>query len=260
VPNFQNITREAKDIVPGIRKLFKPSPGCTLVQADFSQAELRCTGVLSGDTNLTAIYADSNRSLHRETAAAFYGADYTKEQYVKSKNINFGVVYDQSAFMFAQMYQMPQKEAQAYIDNWFKQFPQVLVWKDRIKQQVVAGDDMIAPFGGKRRFHLITEENLEEVKRQAINFLPQNTASELTVYSLCELNAMGVPIISTVHDSIIADVPTEQALEVAHLMKATMESAAMECLGWDLPFTVDISMSDVSWGEVEEVELTPITA
>jgi len=255
VPNFQNITREAKDIVPGIRKLFKPSPGCVLVQADYSQAELRATARLSGDNSLLAIYTDGNRSLHRETANSFYGSNYTKEQYVKSKNINFGVVYDQSAFMFAQMYQMPQKEAQAYIDNWFKQFPQVLIWKDSIKRQVVTGDDIVAPFGGKRRFHLITEENLEEVKRQAINFLPQNTASELTVWSLCTLNRAGVPIISTVHDSIIADVPQCDAMDTALLMKKVMESAAKECLGWDLPFTVDISMSDVSWGEVEELEL-----
>jgi DNA polymerase-1 len=253
VPNFQNITREAKDIVPGIRKLFKPSPGCVLVQADYSQAELRATARLSGDNSLLAIYTDGNRSLHRETANSFYGSNYTKEQYVKSKNINFGVVYDQSAFMFAQMYQMPQKEAQAYIDNWFKQFPQVLTWKNQIKQEVVTGVDIIAPFGGKRRFHLITEENLEEVKRQAINFLPQNTASELTVWSLCRLNSMGVPIISTVHDSIIADVPQSDCMEVALLMKQVMESAAKECLGWDLPFAVDISMSEVSWGEVEEL-------
>jgi DNA polymerase-1 len=255
VPNFQNITREAKDIVPGIRKLFKPSPGCTLVQADFSQAELRCIARLSGDTDLLAIYSDGARSLHRETAAAFYGANYTKEQYVRSKNINFGVCYEQSAFMFAQMYQMPQKEAQAYIDNWFKRFPDVLKWKEDVKKRVVNNEELIAPFGGKRRIHLITEENLEEVKRQAINFYPQNTASELTVWSLCKLNALGVPIISTVHDSIIADVPTGDAMEVALLMKEVMESAAMECLGWDLPFTVDISMSDVSWFDVEEVDL-----
>ena len=255
VPNFQNITRDAKDVVPGIRKLFKPSPGNVLVQADYSQAELRCIARLSGDSNLLAIYQDGARSLHRETASAFYGADYTKEQYVKSKNINFGVCYEQSAFMFSQMYQMPQKEAQAYIDNWFKQFPQVLEWKDQIKQQVVTGDDIVAPFGGKRRFHLITEENLEEVKRQAINFLPQNTASELTVWSLCKLNSMGVPIVSTVHDSIIADVPTEDALDVARLMKSVMESAALETLGWNLPLTVDISMSEISWGDCTEIEL-----
>ena len=259
VPNFQNITREAKDIVPGIRKLFKPSPGCVLVQADYSQAELRCTARLSGDNNLLAIYRDGARSLHKETASSFYGDSYTKEEYVRSKNINFGVVYDQSAFMFAQMYQMPQKEAQAYIDNWFRQFPQVLTWKNQIKQEVVTGVDIIAPFGGKRRFHLITEENLEEVKRQAINFLPQNTASELTVWSLCKLNGLGVPIISTVHDSIIADVPQSDCMDVALLMKQVMESAAKECLGWDLPFAVDISMSEVSWGEVEELDLEAVT-
>jgi DNA polymerase I-like protein with 3'-5' exonuclease and polymerase domains len=157
--------------------------------------------------------------------------------------------------MFSQMYQMPQSEAQAYIDNWFKRFPDVLKWKEGIKQRVVHGENMVAPFGGKRRFHLITEENLEEVKRQAINFYPQNTASELTVWSLCKLNSMGVPIISTVHDSIIADVPTEDALDVARLMKSVMESAALETLGWDLPFQVDISMSEISWGDCTEIEL-----
>jgi DNA polymerase I-like protein with 3'-5' exonuclease and polymerase domains len=65
---------------------------------------------------------------------------------------------------------------------------------------------------------------------------------------------MGVPIISTVHDSIIADVPQSDCMEVALLMKKVMESAAKECLGWDLPFTVDISMSEISWGDVTEYE------
>jgi uracil-DNA glycosylase family 4 len=256
VPNFQNITREAKDIVPGIRKLFKPSPGNVLVQADYSQAELRCIAKLSGDNELRAIYRESGRSLHRETASAFYGPGYTKEEYVKSKNINFGVCYEQSAFMFSQMYQMPQKEAQRYIDAWFERFPDVLKWKESVKARVISDDAIVAPFGGKRRFHLITEENLEEVKRQAINFYPQNTASEFTVWSLCQLNSMGVPIISTVHDSIIADVPQRDAMDVALLMKQVMESAPSKTLGWDdMPFTVDISMSEISWGDVEEIEI-----
>jgi uracil-DNA glycosylase family 4 len=256
VPNFQNITRTPKDVVPGIRSLFRPSDRCVIVQADYSQAELRCIGKLSGDTNLLSVYRDSSRSLHKETAAAFYGPNYTKEQYVKSKNINFGVCYGQSAFAFAQMYAMPQKEAQRYIDNWFKTFPQVDEWIAQVHQQAIEDTVIVAPLGGKRRFHLITEENIEEVKRQAVNFLPQNTASELTVYSLCQLNAMGVPIISTVHDSIIADVPQVDAMEVALLMKKVMERAPIELLNWtDVPFVVDISISDVSWGDVHDIEL-----
>jgi len=256
VPNFQNITRTAKDVVPGIRTLFKPSPGCVIVQADYSQAELRCIAKFSGDESLLEIYRDSTRSLHKETASAFYGPSYTKDEYVKSKNINFGVCYGQSAFAFSQMYFMPQKEAQAYIDAWFKKFPRVATWIALVNANVLRGEEIVAPFGGKRRFHLITEENLEEIKRQAVNFLPQNTASELTVWSLCQLNSMGVPIISTVHDSIIADVAQSEAMDVAIRMKAVMESAPAATLGWDdIPFTVDVSISEISWGDVEEVEL-----
>lgn len=256
VPNFQNITRTAKDVVPGIRTLFKPSPGNVIIQADYSQAELRCIARFSGDTELLAIYRDSNRSLHKETASSFYGANYTKDEYVKSKNINFGVCYGQSAFAFSQMYFMPKAEAQRYIDNWFNTFPGVLEWIKATHQLALSGDPIVFPFGGKRRFHLITEENMEEVKREAVNALAQNTASEFTIWSLCRLDSMGVPIISTVHDSIMADVPQADALEVALLMKQVMESAPKETLGWDdLPFNVDISMSEVSWGDCEDVEL-----
>ncbi|MNC92401.1 hypothetical protein D3C83_88240 [compost metagenome] len=67
---------------------------------------------------------------------------------------------------------------------------------------------------------------------------------------------MGVPIINTVYDSIIADVPEKDSQEVAILMKKVMEAQPSLKIGWDdLPFKVDISMSEVSWGDVEEIEL-----
>lgn len=254
-PNFQNITRTGKDVVPGIRTLFKPSPGNVIVQADYSQAELRCIARFSGDSELLAIYRDSGRSLHKETAAAFYGDNYSKDEYVKSKNINFGVCYGQSAFAFAQMYQMPKAEAQRYIDAWFKRFPNVRKWIDSVHRQAMTGSPVVSPFGGKRRFWLITEENAEEVKKQAVNFLPQNTAAEFTIWSMCQLNALGIPVISSVHDSIICDVPQSDAMDVALEMKRIMESAPAKTIGWDdLPFLVDISISDISWGDVEEIE------
>lgn len=255
-PNFLNITRTGRNIVPAIRTLFTPSDGCTIVQGDYSQAELRVIAQLSGDTELRAIYRDTNRSLHVETATAFYGKDYTKDQYVKSKNINFGVCYGQSAFAFSQMYHMEQAEAQAYIDNWFKKFPDVKKWIEATHQVIFKQQYLVNPFGRKRRFHLITDENLQDTLREGVNFLPQSTASEFTLAAIVELNAMGVPIVNTVYDSIIADVPKEDADEVMHLMKEVMEKQPIVTLGWeDIPFKVDISISDSSWGEVEEVEL-----
>ena len=255
-PNFLNITRTARNVVPAIRTLFTPSPGCVIVQGDYSQAELRVIAKLSQDSELLGIYRDTNRSLHKETASAFYGANYTKDQYVKSKNINFGVCYGQSAFAFAQMYHMEQSEAQAYIDNWFKKFPDVKKWIEATHQIIFKEQYLVNPFGRKRRFHLITDENLQDTLREGVNFLPQSTASEFTLAAVVELNAAGVPIINTVYDSIIADVPERDAKEVEVLMKEVMEKQPIEKLGWDdIPFKVDISVSAKSWGEVEEVEI-----
>jgi DNA polymerase-1 len=255
-PNFQNITRTERSVVPAIRTLFKTSPGHVLVSADYSQAELRCIAHFSGDDELLSIYRDTNRSLHKETAAAFYGKNYTKEQYTKSKNINFGVCYGQSAFAFAQMYHMDKTEAQAYIDAWFVKFPKVKDWIEDTQKVILEDNYLTSPYGFKRRFHLITEENLNDILREGVNFLPQNTAGELTISALCTLNSQGVPIISTIHDSIIADVPENEAMDTAKLMKQVMEAQAQERLHWiGLPFAVDISMSDKSWGELEEMDI-----
>lgn len=255
-PNFQNITRTERNVVPAIRTLFKPSPGNVIVAADYSQAELRCIARFSQDPELLSIYRDTNRSLHKETASAFYGPNYTKDQYVKSKNINFGVCYGQSAFSFSQMYFMDQKEAQSYINNWFIKFPKVQEWIEDTHRIIYNENYLVNPIGRKRRFYLITDENLGDTQREGVNFLPQSTASEFTFEAVCILNDAGVPIVNTVYDSIIADVPQKDAMEVAILMKETMERQPAEMLGWDdIPFVVDISMSDKSWGQVEEIEL-----
>lgn len=253
-PNLQNVTREGREGIPGIRTLFLPSPGNVIITADYSQAELRTCAVLSGDERLLGIYRDSSRSLHRERAAAFYGADYTKEQYVKSKNINFGVTYGQSAEAFAQMYHMPKEEAQAYVDSWWAEFPQLKKWVKSVQEQAEREGVIKSPFGHRRRFHLITNENRGDVHREAVNFLPQNIAAWVTISSLIELDLGAVPTVATVHDSIVADVPANAADDTAKMMKEVMECQAKKELGWNLPFTVDVSIGH-SWGELEEVSL-----
>jgi DNA polymerase-1 len=253
-PNLQNITREGREGIPGIRTLFLPSESCYLIGADYSQAELRACAVLSGDENLLGIYREASRSLHRERASAFYGEEFTKEEYVRSKNINFGVTYGQSAFAFSQMYHMPEKEAQAYIDSWWRDFPTLQAWTIETKKQARTKGVVVSPFGHKRRFHLITEENLGDLMREAVNFKPQNVAAWLTFSAIIELVSLGVPVIATVHDSIVADVPENMYRDFAHMMKTVMGSQAQKQLNWDLPFTVDLSVGK-NWGEMEELTL-----
>lgn len=254
-PNLQNIAREGYEEIPGIRTLFLPSPGNVIISADFSQAELRTCAKLSGDTNFLGIYRDSSRSLHKERAAAFYGANYTKEEYVKSKNQNFGITYGQSASAFQQMYHIPMEESQAYIDSWWNDFPTLLEWTNEIKQRARADGLIQSPFGHKRRFHLITDDNVGDVEREAVNFLPQNIAAWFTISALVELVNMGIRIVATVHDSIVADVPANEAFRVARTMKEVMERQPVEQFSWDdIPFLADISIGP-NWGAVEEVEL-----
>jgi hypothetical protein len=189
-----------------------------------------------------------------ERALAFYGKDYTKDQYTQAKNQNFGITYGQSPEAFHQMYGIPIEEATAYNEAWWRDFPQIKKWTIDLGMEATTNGVVVNPIGRKRRFALITRQNKGEVEREAVNFKPQSTASEFTLASVVELNARGVPVVSTVHDSIVADVPENMAYEVGREMKEVMEAMPKKMLGWELPFLVDISIGP-NWGSVEEVEI-----
>ena len=261
-PNLQNIAREGYAEIPGIRTLFTASDDCVIVSADYSQAELRTCAKLSGDSNLLSIYRDSSRSLHKERAAAFYGENYTYEQYVKSKNINFGVTYGQGAEAFAQMYHMPKQEAQDYINSWWDEFATLKEWTIDLQGRAIKDGYIRSPFGHKRRFSLITNENINDVKREAVNSLPQNIAAWLTISALCDLVDSGVRVVATVHDSIVADVPIGQVDRVARLMIESMAIQPIKQLGWsddDIPFLADISIGP-NWGTLQDYDMELIAA
>ena len=258
-PNLQNITR-SKEGVPDIRSAFIADPGCLLVSADLSQAELRTIAVLSGDENLRNIYLDTTRSLHKEVAAQFYGSNYSYEQYVRAKNINFGVAYWQSAFSFAQMYHMPESEAQAYINFWWNRFPQVQEWTKMVEEAVLTIGELQSPFGHKRRFYVIPQDFSSKlhVVKQGINYLPQNIAGNITLWAMIKLCEdldwdIAQPIIN-VHDNIILNVRHEYVEEIGHMVKSYMEASAKEIIDWQFPFKAEVSVGP-NWGSLKEMNL-----
>lgn len=259
-PNMQNVTRP-KEGLPNIRRVFVADPGCQFISADLSQAELRTIAVLSGDRELQAIYLDTTRSLHKEVAAEFYGDAYTYEQYVKAKNINFGVAYGQSAFTFHQMYHMPQAEAQRFIDFWWKRFPQVKEWRKLVEQEMLEKGELQSPFGHKRRFYVIPQDQKGYIHavNQAVSFEPQNIAANITLHALIQLVDELRPIWHeaqiriTVHDSIVANCREDYIPEVSAQMKAALETSAKRVIDWDFPYLCDISIGP-TWGDLKEVE------
>lgn len=248
-PNLQNITRP-KDGLPDIRSLFVASPGRHIVQADYSQAELRCIAAFSGDTRLTSIYMEA-QDLHDTVAERFFGPNFTKEQRSNCKNMNFGVAYRQGAATFQEKHGIPEKQAQKFIDWWWEEFSGVKKWEEEVEKEIKKGH-LVSPYGRKRRFHLLTRENIQAVFREGINFYPQTTASDLTLRSAIilsrEIDWNRAAIVLSVHDSIISDVLDEYVREYSTICKQVMEERAKVDLGWNIPLVVDIKHGN-TWGD-----------
>jgi uracil-DNA glycosylase family 4 len=255
-PNLQNVTRP-KEGMPSVRSCFLPDPGCVLISADLSQAELRTIAVLSGDRALQSVYTDTDRSLHKEVAAEFYGENYTYEQYVRAKNINFGVAYWQSAFSFAQLYAMPIEEAQKFIDMWWERFPQVWEWTKATEKEVMELGEIQSPFGHKRRFYVIPsdESGRLHIVKEGINFRPQNIAANITLWGLCEFARqvdwrIAQPRL-TIHDSILVNCKEGEKDSVAYLLKECLENAPKQAIKWDFPYLAEISIGYQNWGTLD---------
>jgi uracil-DNA glycosylase family 4 len=256
-PNLQNITR-TKEGLPDIRSLFVASPGCVLVQADYSQAELRTIGSLSKDPTLSRVYVDQ-LDLHDLTAERFFGPQFTKEQRSRAKNMNFGVPYGQGADTFLEKHGIPKEEAEKFIQWWWKEFSGVREWTNTVAKDVFKGE-VVSPFGHKRRFHLLTKENRNASIREGVNFLPQNIAAQFTNWSLCRLVLdFEFPVALTVHDSLLMDVPESDVNNVATHTRRIMEAAPKETIGWDFPFLIDIQVGQ-RWGQLEDYIPTTLAA
>jgi DNA polymerase I len=260
-PNLQNVTRP-KEGIPSVRSCFLPDPGCVLISADLSQAELRTIAVLSADESLQSIYLDTSRSLHKEVATEFYGEHYSHEQYVRAKNINFGVAYWQSAYSFSQMYNMPFSEADRFISWWWERFPQVWEWTKATEREVLEKGELQSPFGHKRRFYVIPsdESGRLHVVKEGINFRPQNIAANITLWALCDFARrvdwrVAQPRL-TIHDSILTNCKEGEVEEVANLLKECLENAPKQAIKWEFPYTAEISIGYRNWATLEDYDPT----
>lgn len=249
-PNLQNQPRPRPgEKLPNVRNFYKASPGHILIQADYSQAELRVAAVLSGDENLRGIYYN-DLDLHTEIATEFYTASFTKEQRVRAKAVNFGILYGQEAYSFAQQHHIPQSEAEGLIKAWWRRFPEVRKWVRENHRKILRDGMLESATGRRRRFHLITDENRHHTLKEGVNFLVSSPASDLCLWSLIQLHEVPfLNILLTVHDSILFETKPEHVEESMQIIKETMEGAANELLGWSFPFKADMTVGE-RWGEL----------
>jgi DNA polymerase-1 len=235
-PNLQNIPIRSPE---GrlIRQAFVPEPGHRMLAADYSQIELRIMAHLSGDAGLLAAFA-AGEDIHRATAAEVFGVplgEVTGDQRRSAKAINFGLIYGMSAFGLARQLGIERGAAQEYVDLYFRRYPGVRDFMDRIRAQARERHYVETLFG--RRLYLPDIDHSNQARRAgaertAINAPMQGTAADIIKRAMIAVDTWiqedrpQVRMIMQVHDELVFEV-AEGAVEAAlGRIRGIMEGAA----------------------------------
>ena len=252
-PNLQTIPRDSQ-----IKGVFQAPPGYVLMEADYSQAELRALAIASKDPWLWKALTTPGKKLHEIVAEEMYGPNYSKDEYAHAKMLNFGVVYGREAYSIALEYGIDVTEAQSWIDKWFAPMPRVKAYLEHCKSIARRRGTIVSHTGRRRRFTDVNVRDLAALhaaENEACNFFPQTTASDLTlqagIMAQNEFNERfeGRPhVVNLVHDSLIVECPVDLIAQVKEVLERCMTLIPTQHpLNTEMPFPVDIETHQV-WG------------
>lgn len=253
-PNLQNIPVRT-DLGKRIRAGFVPGgPMCRLISADYSQIELRILAHLSGDHNLRDAFA-RDMDIHRDTAARVFGVApdrVTPEMRRQAKAVNFGVVYGISPFGLARNLGISNAEAARFIDDYFRQYPQVREWlDDTIGSARKTG--CVTTLLHRRRYlpEISSSDNAtrKAAERMAINTPVQGSAADIIKLAMIRVDAAlrgtDARLLLQVHDELVVEAAAAHAAKTAEVMTAIMEQAVT----LDVPLKVDVGIGE-NWAQI----------
>ncbi|MBQ7036863.1 MAG: DNA polymerase I [Clostridia bacterium] len=249
-PNLQNIPVKT-ELGREIRKVFTAKEGFVLVDADYSQIELRVLAHMSEDSRMQEAFLE-NADIHTKTAAQIFGvAEYmvTPEMRMRAKTINFGIIYGMSDFTLSQDLKTSRKEAKNYIDSYFYNYGGVRDFMEGMKD-FARENGYVKTMLGRRRYVPEIEAANFNVRafgeRVAMNAPIQGSAADiiklamLRVSEALEREVPAARLLLQVHDELLVEAPEKDAEIVAALMKREMENAT--CMAVPL-------LAEVSYGK-----------
>ena len=238
---------------PLIRGLMIAPDGYKVLEADFSQLELRIAAALSGDKAMLEVYHEGG-DIHHETAVALgHGTPVARG---KAKSVNFGFLYGMSARTFVEFAKasygedVSQEEAEAFREAYFSRFPGLRPWHARAKRWAHKHGYAQTLFGRRRYLPDLESPDPGDValaERQAVNTPVQGTGSDCLMLAIARLSKMSIPdcsIFGLVHDSVLMYVPQDNATEIGETVKSVMETPIK---GLNVPLVADVNISDC-WG------------
>ena len=235
-PNLQNIPIRT-EMGSRIRDVFVPEEGYSFVDADYSQIELRVLASMSGDENLIKAY-DNAVDVHTVTASNVFHVpleEVTPAMRRNAKAVNFGVVYGISAFGLSEGLSISRKEAQEYINNYFKTYPDVKAYLDKQISEAKEKGYVTTLFGRRRPIPELKASNFMQRQfgeRVAMNSPIQGTAADIMKIAMINVNRRlkeaeyDARIVLQVHDELLVEVRESQAESVKQLVYDTMKGAA----------------------------------
>lgn len=249
-PNLQNIpirTELGKDI----RKTFISSNGYKILAADYSQIELRIMADVANVKNLKQAFID-NVDIHTRTASQVFGipeSEMTSDIRRKAKAINFGIIYGISPFGLANQLDIPQSEAKEYIDNYFKNFPEIKEYMEKIKEFAHQYGYIKTLYGRKCFITNINNPKLKSyAERAAINAPIQGSAADIIKMAMIKIqNALAqnnlindIRMLLQVHDELVFEVKEDKIDYATKFIKETMENIVK----LSIPLEVEVGIAD----------------
>ena len=253
-PNLQNIPVR-KQLGSQMRRMFIAPKGSVLVDADYSQIELRLLAHISGDQAMIDAFL-SGEDFHAVTASNVFHVpleEVTPAMRSSAKAVNFGIVYGISAFSLAQDINVMPREAQAYIDAYFREYSGVRQYMTDVVEKAKT-DGYVTTLYGRRR-DIPELKNSKYAVRQfgervALNMPIQGTAADIMklamidVFNALKESGLKAKLVLQVHDELIVECPEEEAEQVSAILKKSMAGIA----SLRVPLVVDVGFGS-SWAE-----------
>ena len=253
-PNLQNIPVRKK-LGAQIRNMFVAAPGMMLVDADYSQIELRLLAHISGDETMKEAFL-SGEDFHTVTASNVFGVPVSEVTPIlrsRAKAVNFGIVYGISAFSLAQDIGVYPNEAKAYIDAYLEKYHGVRDYMKQIVETAKAQGYVSTVYGRRRYLPELKSANFNMRsfgERVALNMPVQGTAADIiklamvNVHRRLKAEGLKARLILQVHDELIVECPGEEAEQVRQILTEEMENAAR----LSVPLLADAHIGH-SWAE-----------
>ncbi len=235
-PNLQNIPVRT-DLGAEIRKMFVPKPGHVLVDADYSQIELRVLAHIAGDAVMQEAFK-SGMDIHTVTASQVFGVapeEVTALQRRHAKAVNFGIVYGISEFSLAEDIGVSRWEAKDYIDSYLANYRGVKAYMSQVVEDAREKGYTQTLYGRKRNIPELKSSNFNirsGAERIALNTPIQGTAADLIKLAMIRVdkalqeNFPDAKLILQVHDELIVECPENIAADVAALVGREMQQVA----------------------------------